>query len=57
MEKINLLLINSGIVLGVTFSDIEMALKLALLTLTLTYTIWKFITEYKKHKNESEKLL
>jgi hypothetical protein len=52
MEKINLLLINSGIVLGVTFSDIEMILKILLLSASLTYTIWKFFTEWKKHKNE-----
>lgn len=54
MEHIKLLLINSGIVVGLTFSNLEMALKISVLIATLGYTIYKWISDYKKNKRDQD---
>jgi hypothetical protein len=47
MYEMKLLLINSSIVATVTFVEIEMALKIAVLSATLVYTLYKLFKEYR----------
>lgn len=37
--------------IGVTFTNVEMFLKIASLVLAIGYTTWKWISEYRKGKN------
>jgi|TARA_R110001606_G_scaffold345736_1_gene494630 hypothetical protein len=43
-------LINGGTLLATTFIEIEMVLKIILLSLTIGYTLYKWYTHYKRNK-------
>jgi hypothetical protein len=43
-------LINGGTLLATTFIEIEMILKIILLSLTIGYTLYKWYTHYKRNK-------
>ncbi len=40
----------SSVAIGITFTDVEMILKIVSLSLAIFYTGWKWIYEYKKKK-------
>jgi hypothetical protein len=46
------LLINSGIIAGLTITPIELGLKIILLLITIGYTVWHWYREWKKSKTE-----
>lgn len=52
ISSIKLLFVNLGIMGFVTFADIEMFLKILLLILTISFTSWTFITNYKNNKKK-----
>lgn len=43
-------IINGGTLLATTFIEIEMILKIILLSLTIGYTLYKWYTHYKRNK-------
>ena len=43
-------LINGGTLLATTFIELEMVLKIILLSLTIGYTLYKWYTHYKRNK-------
>lgn len=50
LDNGKLLLANLSILGVFTFANVELVLRITVLVATLTYTIWKFVHEYKKKK-------
>ncbi len=50
LDNVKLLAANLSILGVFTFANVELVLRVTVLVVTLSYTIWKFASEYKKRK-------
>ena len=53
-DLVKVLLLNVG-ALGLTFTKVEQILKIIVLFATLTYTLWKWQSDYNKEKKKKQK--
>lgn len=54
IENGKILIANLSILGLFTFADVELFLRVAVLVVTLSYTLWKFVNEYRKRKGKKQ---
>ncbi len=54
IKTTGLAIVNTSVVIATTLADIEIYLKISLLILTISYTAWKFISDYSNSKKQEK---